>query len=916
MTVTYSHRVANARLGSFSRLLLCWRGSIYKLLYGEFLIFLLSYYTIRFIYRMALTEEQQLLFEKLTLYCDSYIQLIPISFVLGEPLLVSVPRLLGGPAPGTWGRRQGEARVMSVLSEVQGTARLQTGTELDRHGEGLLLGAPQTCFPGSADVTARSLRGREGSGISRGAGRGRERSFEARPPPPRGAPTAGSRAPSRGAGAGDTEASPSPPPLRPGFYVTLVVTRWWSQYENLPWPDRLMNLVSGLVEGEDEHGRRLRRTLMRYANLGGVLTLRGVSAAVYKRFPTAQHLAWRLGGARGGPREAGPREAGPREAGPREAGPREAGLGRGPRERGLGGGPREAGPREAGPREAGPREAGLGSGASGGGASGGGASGGPWLTIGRGRGRRLDVGELAGWSQGPEGFMTPAEHRHLEKRGLPHNTFWVPWLWFANLSMKAWIGGRIRDPVLLQSLLTEMNTLRTQCGQLYAYDWISVPLVYTQVVTVAVYSFFLACLIGRQFLNPAKAYPGHELDLVVPVFTCLQFFFYAGWLKVAEQLINPFGEDDDDFETNWIVDRSLQVSLLAVDDMRQDLPPWSGTCTGTTRNHSPPTRPRLPSPADLPFLAPPSTSGGRCQGTPASAQGRDGVPARPRGGRGGGRALRHPRPPPGAAVPPRPHQDELQDQATAAQEGRPPPEGQPEPLRGARKRSGDPEDSEACKLSGEDAFKPPALYGRSGYHSAPPTPLSPTPMVFPPGPWAPASLRSGPGVLADQSPQPGARGTRRSLALLPECAGASMEPLELCHIKRKTVEFNLTDTSAAPESHLREPHTRSTSSIHTALTDHGPYWALESRSVLPANQAHRTPSLGALQPHPSSPSSLLVSSWSHRCRAGWTCPAPAWGTHLATWAGALGKLGGFCSFHPRAWRHQEEVPASGEAAGC
>ena len=51
MTVTYSSQVANARLGSFSRLLLCWRGSIYKLIYGEFLIFLLSYYIIRFIYR-------------------------------------------------------------------------------------------------------------------------------------------------------------------------------------------------------------------------------------------------------------------------------------------------------------------------------------------------------------------------------------------------------------------------------------------------------------------------------------------------------------------------------------------------------------------------------------------------------------------------------------------------------------------------------------------------------------------------------------------------------------------------------------------------------------------------------------------------------------------------------------------------
>ncbi|KAK2081671.1 hypothetical protein P7K49_040909 [Saguinus oedipus] len=49
-------------------------------------------------------------------------------------------------------------------------------------------------------------------------------------------------------------------------------------------------LTPNNVHGSDEHGRLLRRTLMRYVNLTSLLIFRSVSTAVYKRFPTMDHV--------------------------------------------------------------------------------------------------------------------------------------------------------------------------------------------------------------------------------------------------------------------------------------------------------------------------------------------------------------------------------------------------------------------------------------------------------------------------------------------------------------------------------------------------------------------------------------------------------------------------------------------------
>ncbi|XP_022218671.2 bestrophin homolog 14 isoform X2 [Drosophila obscura] len=256
-----------------------------------------------------------------------------------------------------------------------------------------------------------------------------------------------------------------------GFYVNLVVKRWWEQYRLLPWPDTLALFISAAISNanggvNNETGRLMRRNIMRYMVLAYVITLQRISLRVKRRFPTTQHLV-------------------------------DAGL------------------------------------------------------------------------------MHESEMKIFEALNAksPMSKYWMPLVWATNIINRARKDGLIASDHIVQTILVELSDIRRRLGGLIGYDTVCVPLVYTQVVTLVLYTYFIAALLGRQMLPNVLDRNGREdPDLYFPLFTVLQFVFYVGWLKVAEVLINPFGEDDDDIELNWLIDRHIKAAYMIVDEMHEEHP--------------------------------------------------------------------------------------------------------------------------------------------------------------------------------------------------------------------------------------------------------------------------------------------------------------------------------------------------------
>lgn len=162
------------------------------------------------------------------------------------------------------------------------------------------------------------------------------------------------------------------------------------------------------------------------------------------------------------------------------------------------------------------------------------------------------------------GFMLPHEKKIYEEYGDNTPKYWVPANWALDITYKAWKHGHIESDYYKVALQNQIKTWRTDLEWVSNYDWVPLPLIYPQVVCLAVHLYFLVSILSRQYVVSDHEQI-NEIDAYFPFMTVIQFAFYMGWMKVIEALLNPFGEDDDDFETNALIDRNITMGLMIVD---------------------------------------------------------------------------------------------------------------------------------------------------------------------------------------------------------------------------------------------------------------------------------------------------------------------------------------------------------------
>ncbi|CAJ0593764.1 unnamed protein product [Cylicocyclus nassatus] len=167
-------------------------------------------------------------------------------------------------------------------------------------------------------------------------------------------------------------------------------------------------------------------------------------------------------------------------------------------------------------------------------------------------------------------LMTEVEKTKLENEDIKR-AYWLPIEWAIQHLRKCYYRGQLEE-YHFSTLCGTVLRYREMMHSILSFDWINVPLVYTQVVHICICAYFsIKC-----FSNQPIYEEGEKTwinDFVIPLYAIFEFVFFVGWLKVAQVMLNPFGMDEDDFEIDGLVERNLQVGYSYVDTMFDRLPP-------------------------------------------------------------------------------------------------------------------------------------------------------------------------------------------------------------------------------------------------------------------------------------------------------------------------------------------------------
>jgi len=146
------------------------------------------------------------------------------------------------------------------------------------------------------------------------------------------------------------------------------------------------------------------------------------------------------------------------------------------------------------------------------------------------------------------GLATKKEIACVEEEGEPGQLWWIPLSW-AMVMVRGSKEAKV-VPSDQKILIDAVAKFQGSLEKIDSHDHIPLPPLYRQVVRFAVYVYFALALVSSQELekNPYT---------FVPIFLILKFIFFFGWLEVAEALENPFGDDEDDFQTCELLSRHV-----------------------------------------------------------------------------------------------------------------------------------------------------------------------------------------------------------------------------------------------------------------------------------------------------------------------------------------------------------------------